>query len=96
MNMKLEVIIIPLSDVDRAKAFYEKLGFRFDGDFAGLASLLRETSEHHGGYEKSHAEHHWWDWYAAYASARQNGSSPEESATSAERYMTEVHHILPR
>ena len=34
MNMKLEVIIIPVSDVDRAKAFYEKLEFRFDGDFA--------------------------------------------------------------
>ena len=33
MNMKLEVIIIPVSDVDRAKAFYEKLGFRLDGDF---------------------------------------------------------------
>ena len=25
MNMKLEVVIIPVSDVDRAKAFYEKL-----------------------------------------------------------------------
>src|SRR5437773_4095759 len=33
MNMKLEVIIIPVSDVDRAKAFYEKLGFRLDIDF---------------------------------------------------------------
>ena len=32
MNMKLEVVIIPVSDVDRAKAFYEKLGFRFDID----------------------------------------------------------------
>jgi catechol 2,3-dioxygenase-like lactoylglutathione lyase family enzyme len=33
MNMKLEVVIIPVSNVDRAKAFYEKLGFRLDGDF---------------------------------------------------------------
>src|SRR6266568_5588445 len=32
MNFKLEVIIIPVSDVDRAKAFYEKLGFRLDID----------------------------------------------------------------
>jgi catechol 2,3-dioxygenase-like lactoylglutathione lyase family enzyme len=32
MNMKLEVVIVPVSDVDRAKAFYEKLGFRFDID----------------------------------------------------------------
>ena len=34
MNMKLEVVIIPVSDVDRAKAFYEKLGFRLDIDIA--------------------------------------------------------------
>jgi catechol 2,3-dioxygenase-like lactoylglutathione lyase family enzyme len=32
MNMKLEVVIISVSDVDRAKALYEKLGFRFDID----------------------------------------------------------------
>jgi catechol 2,3-dioxygenase-like lactoylglutathione lyase family enzyme len=32
MNMKLEVVIIPVSDVDRAKAFYEKVGFRLDID----------------------------------------------------------------
>jgi catechol 2,3-dioxygenase-like lactoylglutathione lyase family enzyme len=34
MNMKLEVIIIAVSDIDRAKAFYEKLGFRLDIDHA--------------------------------------------------------------
>ena len=33
MQMKLELIIVPVSDVDRAKAFYtEKLGFRADFD----------------------------------------------------------------
>ena len=32
MNKKLEVIIVPVSDVDRAKAFYEKVGFRLDID----------------------------------------------------------------
>ena len=222
MNMKLEVLIIPVSDVDRAKSFYEKLGFRLDGDFvaneklrvvqvtpprseasiifgkgvtsaksgsaeglvlavdnvdaarkdligrgvnvsdvfhyAGLpfnnsvdnariagrdpegrsyfsfasfedpdgnrwllqeittrlpgrewgqararaidvatvAKLLRETSEHHDHYEKTHAEHHWWDWYASYFSARQKGSSAEESATAADRYMAEVFHIPSR
>src|SRR5262245_3831028 len=32
MNMKLEVVIVPVYDVDRAKAFYEKLGFRVDID----------------------------------------------------------------
>ena len=30
--MKLEVVIVPVSDVDRAKAFYEKVGFRLDID----------------------------------------------------------------
>jgi catechol 2,3-dioxygenase-like lactoylglutathione lyase family enzyme len=213
MNMKLEVVIVPVSDVDRAKAFYEKLGFRLDIDivsenfrgiqftpprseasiffgkgatsvrsgsadlvlavdnvdvaredliarrvnvsevfhYAGgpfnnfvknsrvggrdpqgrsyfsfasfedpdgnrwllqeittrlpgreweqkrarpidvatLAELLRETSEHHDHYEKTHAEHHWWDWYAPYLSARQNGRSPEEAAAAADRYMEE-------
>jgi catechol 2,3-dioxygenase-like lactoylglutathione lyase family enzyme len=211
MNMKLEVVIVPVSDVDRAKAFYEKLGFRLDIDivnenFRGIqftpprsevsiifgkgvtsatsgstdlvlavdnvdaarkdlitrgvnvsevfhyaggpfnntienprvsgrdpqgrsyfsfasfedpdgnrwllqeittrlpdrewkstraqamdvatfAELLRETEEHHGHYEKTHAKHYWWDWYAPYLSARQNGSSPEEAAAAADRYM---------
>jgi catechol 2,3-dioxygenase-like lactoylglutathione lyase family enzyme len=216
MNMKLEVVIVPVSDVDRAKAFYEKLGFRLDieivnenframqftpprseasiilgkgvtsatagsadlvlavddidaarddliargvkvsevfhyaggpfnnavekprvvgrdpenrsyfsfasfedpdgnrwlvqevttrlpgrkwsgaMDVATLAQLLRETSEHHDHYEKTHAEHHWWDWYAPYFSARQNGSSPEVSAAAADRYMDEVFHVPPR
>jgi len=31
---KLEVIVIPVSDVDRAKEFYERLGWRLDADFA--------------------------------------------------------------
>jgi catechol 2,3-dioxygenase-like lactoylglutathione lyase family enzyme len=220
MSMKLEVVIVPVSDVDRAKAFYEKLGFRLDIDivnenFRGvqftpsrseasiifgkgvtsatpgsaelvlavdnvdaarkdliargvnvsevfhhaggpfnntienprvagrdpegrsyfsfasfedpdgnrwllqeittrlpgreweqtragavdvetLANLLHETEQHHGDYEKTHAKHNWWDWYAAYLSARQNGSSPEEAAAAADRYMEEVLHIPRR
>jgi catechol 2,3-dioxygenase-like lactoylglutathione lyase family enzyme len=211
MNMKLEVVIVPVSDVDRAKAFYEKLGFRLDIDIANenfrgiqftppqsgasiifgkgvtsakpgsidqlvlavddidaarsdliargadvsevfyyaggpfnnavenprvagrdpegrsyfsfasfedpdgngwllqeittrlpgrewksregvtdvatLAELLHETEQHHGQYEKTHGAHHWWDWYAPYLSARQNGSSPEEASAAADRYM---------
>ena len=31
-DMKLEFVLVPVSDVDRAKAFYEKAGFRFDVD----------------------------------------------------------------
>ncbi len=33
VDMKLEVIPIPVSDIDRAKAFYEGLGWRLDADF---------------------------------------------------------------
>jgi catechol 2,3-dioxygenase-like lactoylglutathione lyase family enzyme len=32
-DMKLEVVVIPVSDVDRAKAFYAGLGWRLDADF---------------------------------------------------------------
>jgi len=219
MNMKLEVVIVPVSDVDRAKAFYEKLGFRLDIDivsenfrgiqftpprseasiifgkgvtsarsgsaelvlavdnvdatredliargvnvsevfhYAGgpfnnaienprvsgrdpqgrsyfsfasfedpdgnrwllqeittrlpgrewestqagaidvptLAKLLHETEQHHGEYEKTHAKHNWWDWYASYLSARQNGSNPAEAVAAANRYMAEVLHVPP-
>jgi len=34
MDMKLEVLLLSVSDVDRAKRFYEKLGFRLDIDYA--------------------------------------------------------------
>jgi catechol 2,3-dioxygenase-like lactoylglutathione lyase family enzyme len=34
VDMKLEVVVIPVSDVDRAKAFYTGLGWRLDADFA--------------------------------------------------------------
>jgi catechol 2,3-dioxygenase-like lactoylglutathione lyase family enzyme len=33
-DMKLEVVVIPVSDVDRAKEFYSRLGWRLDADFA--------------------------------------------------------------
>jgi hypothetical protein len=65
-------------------------------DVATLAELLHETSEHHDHYEKTHAEHHWWDWYAPYLHARQNGSSPAEAASAADRYMDEVFRVPPR
>jgi catechol 2,3-dioxygenase-like lactoylglutathione lyase family enzyme len=222
VDMKLEVVVIGVSDVDRAKAFYEKLGFRLDGDFVAdeklrvvqftpplseasiifgkgitsgkpastnglvlavddidaaraeliargaevsevfhyvglpfnnsvdnprisghdpqgrsyfsfasfedpdgnrwllqeittrlsgrewkttqgqamdvgtLAELLRETSKHHDHYEKTHAEHHWWDWYAAYLNARLNGSSSDVASAAADHYMTEAYHISAR
>jgi predicted enzyme related to lactoylglutathione lyase len=33
MEMRLEVAVVPVSDVDRAKAFYEGLGWRMDIDY---------------------------------------------------------------
>ena len=34
VEMKFEAVVIPVTDVDRAKAFYTKLGWRLDADFA--------------------------------------------------------------
>lgn len=34
VDMKLEIVVIPVSDVDRAKRFYAGLGWRLDADFA--------------------------------------------------------------
>jgi catechol 2,3-dioxygenase-like lactoylglutathione lyase family enzyme len=42
IDMKLEVVVIPVSDVDRAKEFYARLGWRLDRDFRfvnGLRSI---------------------------------------------------------
>lgn len=64
-------------------------------DVATLAELLHETEQHHGEYEKTHARHNWWDWYAPYLSARENGSSPAEAVAAAKRYMDEVLHVPP-
>ena len=33
VDMKLEVVVVPVSDVDRAKTFYGGLGWRLDADF---------------------------------------------------------------
>ena len=34
VDMKLEIVVVPVADVDRAKAFYGGLGWRLDADFA--------------------------------------------------------------
>jgi alpha-galactosidase len=62
-------------------------------DIEALAELLHETAEHHDPYEKSHAPHNWWNWYAAYMDARQSGSTPEQASEAAGRYMEDVLHI---
>jgi len=41
MNLKLEAIVIPVSDIDHAKKFYqEKLGFRLDVDPADEQNMV--------------------------------------------------------
>jgi catechol 2,3-dioxygenase-like lactoylglutathione lyase family enzyme len=44
MDMKLEVLVVPVSDVDRAKRFYEKLGFRLSYRIVQLTSPGSECS----------------------------------------------------
>jgi catechol 2,3-dioxygenase-like lactoylglutathione lyase family enzyme len=53
IDMGLEVMTVPVSDVDRAKAFYERLGWRMDADFgAGDVRGVQFTPPH------SHASVH--------------------------------------
>ena len=63
-------------------------------DVASLADLLHETAEHHGSFEAVAPPHDWWDWYAAYMVARQDGSAPDEASEAANRYMAEVKNIV--
>ena len=62
VDLKLEVVVIPVSDVDRSRRFYEGLGWRLDIDFAtgpafravqmtppGSAMLDPLRHGHHGG-----------------------------------------------
>jgi hypothetical protein len=63
-------------------------------DIAALAELLHETAQRHDAYEQIAPEHDWWDWYAPYIDARQAGSTPDEAAEAADRYMAEVKHVV--
>jgi catechol 2,3-dioxygenase-like lactoylglutathione lyase family enzyme len=65
-------------------------GRGFGVDVPSMTALLRETEEHHGGYEASAPKHHWSDWYAAYMVARQNGSTPDAAVEAAGRHMASV------
>src|SRR5580692_9934796 len=39
VDLRLEIQVIPVSDVDRAKSFYERLGWRLDDDVAPMEGL---------------------------------------------------------
>lgn len=41
IDMKFELVVIPVSDVDRAKVFYSKLGWRLDADYAAPTNDFR-------------------------------------------------------
>jgi hypothetical protein len=63
-------------------------------DVATLAGLLRETAEHHDSFEKAAPPHDWWDWYAPYLSAREQGASSEEATAAADLYMKNVRGVV--
>jgi catechol 2,3-dioxygenase-like lactoylglutathione lyase family enzyme len=46
--MRLEVVVIPVADVDRAKDFYKALGWREDADFTGDAGFRVVQVTPHG------------------------------------------------
>jgi predicted enzyme related to lactoylglutathione lyase len=72
VDQKLEVVVIPVSDVDHAKEFYTK-PFTSVSD---LADAMRRASAAHGEHEKriGQADASWPDWYAAYMVAEQAGT----------------------
>jgi hypothetical protein len=63
-------------------------------DIAALAELLHETSLRHGAFEAAAPPHDWWDWYAAYMDARQNGEAADEASAAANRYMADVKGVV--
>jgi hypothetical protein len=63
-------------------------------DVASLADLLHETAQHHDAFEKAAPPHDWWDWYAPYLIARQDGGTVDEAVEAAGRYMADVRQIV--
>ena len=71
----------------------ERLPGRVESDIPARAQLLLETAMHHGAFEAVAPPHDWWDWYAAYYEARENGSTPEQADAAAGRFMEETKGI---
>ena len=59
MYMKLEVVVVPVSEADRAKSFYEALGWRLDADRRHIGSsrvirrLAASGDRHRGCQDRS-------------------------------------------
>ena len=89
------------SDPDGNEFLLQEVTTRLPGrveepDVEALAQLLLETALGHGRFEAVTPPHNWWDWYAPYFSARQQGGTPEQATAAADRYMKEVHGVVPR
>src|SRR5688500_7882592 len=79
------------SDPDGNEWLLQEVTTRFPGRIdqtgvASLAELLLETAKEHDHFEKASAPHDWWDWYAGYLDARQQGNTPEQATAAADRY----------
>jgi hypothetical protein len=59
-----------------------------------LAQLLFETAKRHSAFEAVATPHDWWDWYAAYMDAREQGSTQEQAAEAAGQYMSAVKNVV--
>ena len=86
------------SDPDGNQWQLQEVGERLPGrvdptDVDALAQLLLETALHHGAFEAIAPKHDWWNWYAPYLDARQQGKSPDEADAVADRYMKEAHGV---
>jgi len=46
IDMKIEVMVVPVSDVDRAKEFYTRLGWRLDADFSFPSLRVVQVTPH--------------------------------------------------
>jgi hypothetical protein len=62
-----------------------------------LGELLLETALGHHHVETNAAPHDWWDWYAPYLSARQQGGTPEQATAAADSYLEKARGVaVPR
>ena len=89
------------SDPDGNEFLLQEVTSRLPGrvekpDIAALAGLLLETALAHGRFEAVAPEHNWWDWYAPYFAAREQGSTADQATEAADKYMKEVHGVVPR
>jgi catechol 2,3-dioxygenase-like lactoylglutathione lyase family enzyme len=59
-----------------------------------LAQMLYEASVRRGEFEAVAPPHDWWDWYAAYMEACEQGISQEKAAAAASRHMANIKRFV--